>query len=259
MVVALPAGAAMTVDADLTDDQSRVIAHAVREALARRRMSRQALADSARISISTLEKALAGRRPFTLATTVRLEEALGASLRSADPVGAAAKSGSIHSRERVAWLEGRYLTLRPSFGAPDSIFAYSTEIAWETAEDRLVFREAERLDAPFAQTGYVSVPPQSGTVYLVTDILGQYRLAMLGRPTIRGEMYGLLSTLNVGRGGQLTPSACPMALVPEKHLATAQRSYGRVSPSQREAYQLFHSYLSRVEDDGFGTFFRCPS
>ena len=257
MVLALPRGFAMTADADLSDDQSRAISHAVREALARRRMSRQALADAARISISTLEKALAGRRPFTLATTVRLEEALGASLRTADP--ACAKPTNARARDGVAWLEGRYLTLRPSFGAPDSIFAYSTEIAWEPAEDRLVFREAERLDAPFAQTGFVSVPPQSGTVYLVTDILGQYRLAMLGRPTIRGEMYGLLSTLNVGRGGQLTPSSCPMALVPDKHVPAAQRAYGRVSPSQREAYQLFHSYLRRVEDDGFGTFFHCSS
>jgi transcriptional regulator with XRE-family HTH domain len=62
----------------------------VREELARRRLSRQALADLAKISISTLEKALAGRRPFTLATTIRLEEALGASLRA--PVRAAASA-----------------------------------------------------------------------------------------------------------------------------------------------------------------------
>ena len=63
-------------ETELPDAQSRLIAGAVREALARRRMSRQALADAARISISTLEKALSGRRPFTLATTLRLEEAV---------------------------------------------------------------------------------------------------------------------------------------------------------------------------------------
>ena len=61
----------------LSDEQSRSVAALVREALARRRISRQQLADQAKISISTLEKALAGRRPFTLATTIRLEEALG--------------------------------------------------------------------------------------------------------------------------------------------------------------------------------------
>ncbi|MGD6703624.1 helix-turn-helix transcriptional regulator, partial [Xanthomonas citri pv. citri] len=72
-------------ETELPDGQSRLIAAAVREALARRRMSRQALADAARISISTLEKALSGRRPFTLATTIRLEEALGLPLRTQAP------------------------------------------------------------------------------------------------------------------------------------------------------------------------------
>ena len=66
----------------LSDDQSRAVAALIREELARRRMSRQRLADQAKISISTLEKALAGRRPFTLTTTIRVEEALGVSLRA---------------------------------------------------------------------------------------------------------------------------------------------------------------------------------
>src|SRR5712672_109927 len=69
----------------LSDEQSRSVAALVREQLARRRISRQQLADQAKISISTLEKALAGRRPFTLATTIRLEEALGVSLRVRQP------------------------------------------------------------------------------------------------------------------------------------------------------------------------------
>ena len=59
----------------------QVIAAKVREELARRRMSRQQLADMARVSISTLEKALNGSRAFTLATIVRLETALGIALR----------------------------------------------------------------------------------------------------------------------------------------------------------------------------------
>ena len=67
----------LTPEIRLTDEQSRVIATLIREELARRRISRQLLADQAKISISTLEKALSGRRPFTLATTIRLEQALG--------------------------------------------------------------------------------------------------------------------------------------------------------------------------------------
>ena len=65
----------------LSDEQSQSVASLIREELARRRISRQRLADQAKISISTLEKALSGRRPFTLATTIRLEEALGVPLR----------------------------------------------------------------------------------------------------------------------------------------------------------------------------------
>ena len=114
-----------------------------------------------------------------------------------------------YSHEAVAWLEGLYLTLRPSFGAADAIFAYRTEILWD--DNRLVFQEAERLDAPFAQSGHVSVPHQSGAIYLLTQWHGQYRLVVLGRPTIHGEMHGVLTTLQSGRGGQLTPVSAPIA------------------------------------------------
>ena len=67
-------------DQNLSDQQSRLVASQIREELARRRISRRGLADLAKISISTLEKALSGRRPFTLATTIRSRGA-GVSLR----------------------------------------------------------------------------------------------------------------------------------------------------------------------------------
>src|SRR5579863_4412921 len=108
----------------LSAEQSRLVAAIIREQLARRRMSRQHLADQAKISISTLEKALSGRRPFTLATTIRLEEALGVSLRAKGPTAAPAPSAlapgelGYYSRPSVAWLEGIYVTLRPSFSDP---------------------------------------------------------------------------------------------------------------------------------------------
>jgi ribosome-binding protein aMBF1 (putative translation factor) len=74
-------GGAMQAEDWLHEARAEEIARKVREELARRRISRQALADMARISISTLEKALSGRRAFTLATVIRLEEALGTTLR----------------------------------------------------------------------------------------------------------------------------------------------------------------------------------
>jgi transcriptional regulator with XRE-family HTH domain len=244
---------------ELSEAQSRAIARTVREALARRRISRQTLAEEARISISTLEKALAGRRPFTLATTIRLEEALGQSLRQ--PAGQAPLPDlprhapdefGAYAREGVSWLEGRYLTLRPSFEAAGAIFAYRTEIAWDAASARLVFREAERIDAPFAQSGSVAVPSQSGMIYLVTNWHGQHRLAVLCRPNIQGAMYGILTTLHAGRGTQLTPAAAPLALLPED--TAAETRYGRIAPHE-PPYGPYRAHLDRVHEDGYATFF----
>ena len=49
---------------ELSVEGSESVALLVREELARRRLSRQWLADEARLSLSTLEKALAGSRPL---------------------------------------------------------------------------------------------------------------------------------------------------------------------------------------------------
>lgn len=251
----------LTTEQKLDDDQSQLVAALVREELARRRISRQLLADRAKISISTLEKALSGRRPLTLATTIRLEEALGVSLRKrpAEPAptapppasGVAPDDLGGYARRGVAWIEGTYVTLRPSFGGNDAIYAYRTEIAWDEAASCLQFKESERLDAAFTQWGTVSVPNQSGHIYLVTNRNGQYRLIIVGRPTIAGDMYGILTTLQVGRGAQLTPVASPIALVPLQNLSEPQ--FGRISDGDR-SYAGYRTYLTRVVDEQFALF-----
>lgn len=247
-----------TAEADLPTELSQAIAARVREELARRRLSRQALADLARISISTLEKALAGRRPFTLATTIRLEEALGASLRApvrttiSPPSGLAPETLGAYSRTAVAWLEGQYLTLRPSFEDPEAVYAYRTEIAWDEASSSLAFREAAREDADFTQKGAVSLSNQSGHTYLVTNEQGQFRLVILGRPAIGGEMYGLLTTLQAGQGSHLTPAAAPIAFIPLRRIADA--AFGRIVAGGLH-YDHYRATLARVTDKGFARFF----
>ncbi len=202
----------------MDDFQAEQISRRVREELARRRLSRQALADMAKISISTLEKALSRRRAFTLSTVIRLEQALAVPLRETAPAAVIDSSiaspdglGS-YSRGAVRWLEGRYLTLRPSFGSPGDIYAYLTIIEWDAVRAHLVFSESERLDSSFSQKGSVSLPHLSGHIYLVTNADGQYRMAVLGRPTIKGSLYGILTTLMVGHGSQLVPAAAPFVL-----------------------------------------------
>ena len=223
---------------ELREVESEAIAMRLREELARRRISRQALADMARISLSTLEKALSGSRPFTLATVVRIEDVLGAPLRRtearqpADSALAPESMGS-YSRPAVRWIEGAYVTLRPSFGDPGQIYAYRTEIFWDADAGHLRFAEAERADSAFAQAGFVSMPNLSGHTYLVTSEAGQFRTIILGRATRERRMFGLLSTLQVGAGSQLVPVACPIALVPEGQLPEA--GFGLVGDASADA------------------------
>ena len=241
---------------ELTVEGSESVALLVREELARRRLSRQWLADEAKVSLSTLEKALAGSRPFTLATVVRLEDALGTALRgarpSADPVRhVAPESMGAYVRPAVQWLEGTYLTLRPAFSEKGAIFSYLTSIAWDDAKGHLVFSEASRTDSEYEQKGFVSFPNISGTIYLVTIFEGQYRVAILNRPVGKGAISGILLTLAAGEGAQLTPAAVPLALMP-----TANRSAADVGVIREgdPCYAEYRECVDRISAGGYARF-----
>jgi transcriptional regulator with XRE-family HTH domain len=252
-------------DKQFSEEQSRQIAAMIREELARRRMSRQQLADQAKLSISTLEKALGGRRPFTLATAVRLEQALGLSLRKGADNGAdksdetpptangeiAPDSLGAYTRRAVSWIEGTYVTVRPSFSEKDSIYAYRTEITWDPAASCLMFHESERQDAAFTQFGEVAVPNQSGHIHLVTNRDGQHRLITVSRPMITGEMYGIITTLLSGRGSLLTPVAAPITLLPIRRVAEPR--FGRLVPGE-DGYEAYRGALRRVTEEPFALF-----
>jgi len=241
---------------ELSVEGSQAVALIVREELARRRLSRQWLADEARVSLSTLEKALAGSRPFTLATVVRLEGALGTSLRHRPQADSAARpfapdTMGAYSRPAVQWLEGSYLTLRPSFSEVEAVFAYLTSIAWDEAQGHLVFSEAARTDSQYEQKGFVSFPSISGAIYLVTISEGQYRVAILNRPVGGGGMSGILLTLAAGEGAQLTPAAVPIALVPTRLSADPQ--VGVIRPGD-ECYAEYRECVKRVTERGYARF-----
>jgi transcriptional regulator with XRE-family HTH domain len=231
----------------------------VREEIARRRLSRQAVAAKAGISLSTLEKALSGRRPFTLATVVRLETVFGIPLRTVQPqsangaatAGAAADELGSYNRAAVAWLEGPHLTVRPSFSDTKAVYAYRTDITWDDARSCLTFREAERIDTDFTQFGSVAVPHQSGHIYLVTNRHGQHRMIVVARPTISGEMHGILTTLQAKRGSHLAPVATPIALKP---IGPGDKpAFGKIT-SSHEAYAGYARLLRRTVQEDFATF-----
>ena len=224
-------------------------------------MSRRRLADQAKISISTLEKALSGRRPFTLATMVRLEEALGVSLRQNGANGSQPAVSTVsslapgdlgfYSRPSVSWLEGTYLTLRPSFGEPEDIYGYQTVLRWDDTLSSLIFKESERVDAEYSQSGLVSMPNQSGFVYLITNRLGQYRMVIISRPNNKREMFGIMTTLQVGRGSNLIPVSAPIAYVPPENVPDAE--FGRIVQGQR-CYDRYRKYLKRTTEEQFAKF-----
>ena len=240
---------------ELSVEGSESVALVVREELARRRLSRQWLADEAKVSLSTLEKALAGRRPFTLATVVRIEEALGTSLRGpAARVDSGTKlfapeSMGAYARPAVQWLEGTYLTLRPSFSETGAIFAYLTSIAWDDARAHLTFSEAARTDSDYEQKGFVSFPVLSGAIYLVTISDGQYRVAILNRPS-GGGLSGILLTLAAGEGAQLTPAAVAIGLMP---IAGRQPIVGVVRQGD-ECFDEYRACVDRVTQRGYARF-----
>src|SRR5256885_11225260 len=74
--VRTPGGESMY--SELSVEGSESVALTVREELARRRLSRQWLADEAKVSLSTIEKALGGSRPLTPATVGRAPGCFGA-------------------------------------------------------------------------------------------------------------------------------------------------------------------------------------
>lgn len=229
----------------------------VREEIARRRLSRQAVAAKAGISLSTLEKALAGRRPFTLATIVRLETVFGIALRSTTPAGngvagpatgVASDDLGSYSRGAVSWLEGPHLTVRPSFSDSRAVYAYRTDITWDDRQNCLTFREAERIDTDFTQFGTVAVPHQSGHIYLVTNRHGQHRLIVVARPTISGEMHGILTTLQARRGSHLAPVATPIVLKP---IGKADApAFGKITPAS-EYYASYARLLRRTLQEDY--------
>jgi len=236
------------------------LAERIREELGRRRVTRLWLADEARISLSTLEKGLAGQRRFTTATLVRIEAALGIALRPRargedERGGIAPAELGAYARPAVRWLEGDYLTVRPAFGADDALYAYRTTILWDDEQSHLVFRESERADAAYAQRGDVALPHQSGHIYLVTREAGQFRLAILGRPTIAGALSGILATLQAGGGARLLPVACPIALAPIAPGAAPR--FGLLRAGEPD-YDSPAAMVAQVESEGFARLVGAP-
>ena len=77
------------------------------------------------------------------------------------------------------------------------------------------------------------------------------RLITVARPTITGEMHGILTTLLAGRGSQLTPIAAPIAFVPLR--AEEDSAFGRIA-SDHAHHEKYKRYLKRTIEEPFALF-----
>jgi hypothetical protein len=97
----------------------------------------------------------------------------------------------------------------------------------------------------------ISVPNQSGYIYLITNRLGQFRLVLISRPTINGEMFGIMTTLQAGRGAQLIPVAAPIAYIPLDGLGDVE--FGRIA-ADHPRHDSYRGYLRRTVEEPFALF-----
>ncbi len=234
--------------------KSDTAAQRIREELARKRMSRARLADAAKVSLSSIEKGLSGRRVFTDAALTRIGDVLELSFVEdvATPSTAQNASDELggYARATVSWLEGNYLTIRPSSKRKDDLVTYITDVTWDKEHGHLVFKELARIDKAYAQFGSVAVPHQTGHIYFNTNRHGQQRLMVVKRDVMaKGAMYGLLLTLQQERGARLMPVAMPVALVPVKHLG-APPVLGAITPLNK-MHEEYRQILARVTVEGF--------
>jgi hypothetical protein len=73
----------------------------------------------------------------------------------------------------------------------------------------------------------------------------------VSRPTITGEMYGILTTLLAGRGSLLTPVAAPIAFIPLRRMPTP--TFGRLTSADAN-FTTYRKYLQRTIDEPFVLF-----
>jgi hypothetical protein len=64
-------------------------------------------------------------------------------------------------------------------------------------------------------------------------LAGQMRLIIVSRPTITGDMHGVVTTLQSTKGAQLVPVSMPLVMQPLKPDGLAC-SYGRIDPQHAD-------------------------
>ena len=249
-----------TPDKQLSAEQSRQIADTIREEIARRRISRQSLAELAKLSLSTLEKVLGGRRPFTLATTVRLEQALGVSLRKTPDAPAPAAPNQ--RRRRARW-SGRLFA--PRGGVDRRHLCHDAAVVWRQGRDlRLPHRDRLGRCGVFPgvsreRTAGRGLHPvrRSGGAEPVRPHLSRHQPARPASPDhgVAADHLGrdVRHHHDAARGPRLAVDADrrPDRVLPIKMVASP--TFGRVSADDPN-YAQYREHLRRTTEEPFAMF-----
>lgn len=195
--------------------EQKQIAKAIKLELARRKMPRKQLIDQTKLSLSAINKALAGQ--FSESTLIRLEDALGRSFRNGIGANGSAEQAPAdiggYLRVSVEHYIGSYLCIRPTIKKPGSIYSYAMDVTWDRAESCLVFQERERLDAKHSHRGQFWIPGASPYLFLVSRGKGWLRSSAVCHLDAANEMRGILTMLHIPTGMQSLPTATPVVYI----------------------------------------------
>ena len=194
----------------MNDHEKRNIAMAIREHMARARMSREAFAFQTKLGKSTVDKLLIGL--FSDRTLSIVEETLRVRFRHFEVVEAKADpSLGGYLRSDVSIYEGPYLFIRPSFKEEKTILAFRMSIIWDDEIAGLSLRQEGEADRP--QSGVISIPKVSFHLFICSSDLSSTRHLILSRLDADLKMRGLMLTLANTFGNFYVPVSVPVALL----------------------------------------------
>ena len=237
---------------------------AIRTAMVEKKLTQLQLADAADCHEKTIQNLMHGRsvRDQTLFDVCmvlgldyqRLKEDWFGAMAAAQPMDLKGEGGVVapvymgaYTRAGVDHYLGSYLTLRPSFTAPETIVAYRTDIVWDPEWPSLLFEERDRPDAPYSHRGRLYLPPSSMFIHLVSLTKGAMRMVLVSQIDQSGEMRGLITTLNKQRASFI-PVSAPIVYAQRKDFAAI--ALGEIKPGH-EVYDAYRVLLDATTSEGY--------
>jgi transcriptional regulator with XRE-family HTH domain len=249
--------------ADLKSQRANAL-KLIRTAMVEKKLTQLQLADAADCHEKTIQNLMHGRsvRDQTLFDVCmvlgldyqRIKEDWFGGMTSAQPMDLRGEGGVVapvymgaYARAAVDHYLGSYLTLRPSFTAPETIVAYRTDIVWDASWPSLLFEERDRPDAPFSHRGRLYLPPSSMFIHLVSLTKGAMRMVLVSQIDQAGEMRGLITTLNKRRAS-FVPVSAP--IVYAQRADFSQLALGEIRPGH-SAHVAYNAMLQATVAEGY--------